>query len=381
MWKMLKSPKELQATSIRAAEWLATKAAKSVAESEKLATLQKEFESACLDAALKHRTHIFFDGAISEVANLQGFSTEEVKRDIARQQFLESKIAETQKQAAQILENLTATYPALIVNPFPNHVAKDFRKLLDQSIKQTTAEDTTAFIKKQLCIANSISPEIWQKFEPDCLNLASKHLLLKELNTKRAKVFEINASIPSGLSSALKISWDAVTPSFGRANKFGPHKLKWISTAWPKLEAYFNADIENAASSGLTSKDWHFWSIQHCDEKDSFVVDTGELPKPDINSMSEEEQQAHFYWQEIKERDEIIQRYDKTIGALKGVHPLPVAEIFRHQGFKILIEELGEEDENGSIPTREISITDLDKCSVEFTYRLHVNWGIDQLHP
>lgn len=372
---MLKSPKKLQATSKRATETQAAQTAKSAAEFEKLKRLQREFESACLDASFRRRTHIFFDHEVSKATNLQGFTVEEFKRDHVRQNFLASKVAETQQRVDHMLEGLAGTHPTLVTDPFPNRVARDFRDLLNLAIDQTTAEDVVAFIKAQLCLVTSPSKEIWQTFEPVCLGLASEGLILQAARIKHAKVAKTNAAIPDGLSSALKISWDAANPFFGKANEFSPHKLKWIAMIWPKWESYFNNDIEDAASSGLTSKEWLFWSAQYWGENDSFAVDTKHLPKPDTHLMSEEERQIYFYWEEIKERDRTTQRFDENQGALIGVHPLPVAELFHSQGYQVTVEELGDEDEDGNITSRQINIVDLDECSVDLTYRLKVSWN------
>lgn len=372
---MLITPKELQAAAQRAAEQKAAKEARSAEEREKLESLRRQFEAECLAAALRRKTRISFDPAILKVVDLRGFVIDEVRRDQAREQFLGSKLAETDALVASLLDSLVAEHPALTTHIFPNRLAKDFRGLLDRCINQESEHEVVSAIKRQLCLVTSFSSDSWEAFEGKCIRLARERMALEAVQIKHSKIAENNAAIPQGLNAALKISWDGAEADFGKAGEFSASKLKWIATVWPRWEKHFNADIEEAASVGMTSREWLFWSAGYWGEDDSFVVDVKGVQEPDVDSMTEEERRIYFYWKEIDERDDKVQRYDEEEGVLIGVHPLPVAEIFAYQGFQVKLEEREDEDDDGNIATRAIGIADLDECLVELNYKLLVSWG------
>jgi hypothetical protein len=374
---MLKSPKELNAIAQRAAERRATQEAKVALEFDKLEHLRKDFEATCLAAALLRRGNIFYETGASRVVDLRGFAVEEVKRDWARERFLASKMAETEKNFSFHLEALSAAYPELIKNAFPNRLAKDFRELLDLCVHQEKAEDVVASIRRQLSILTKLNLDSLGAFESDCLSVARERLLLEVVRSKHAKVAALNAAIPDGLDIALRVSWDAAVPAFEKVGIFSACKLKWISNIWPRWERHFNADIERVASSGRKSCAWLFSSAGYFGEENLFAVDVVGVQEPDIDFMSVEQRRNYFYWKEIEERDCKVLRYDEEEGLWIGVHPLPVAEIFTAQGFqvRVLIEDCRFEDDEGNYPTREIEIADLEGCSVDLNYRLEVDWG------
>ena len=372
---MLISPEELQAAAKRAAEQKAAAEAKAANDREIRDRLRKEFESACLSAALRRKTRISFNHAIADVVNLNGFAVEEIKSDLTREQFLARKRDEVESQVASQIVEIAAGHPDLVVKVFPNRLSKDFRGLVEHCLKQDTAEEVVAAVKRQLSLLTSFSSEAWAAFDGKCIVLARDCQLLDAVRMKHAKIAEANAAIPKGLAHALRISWDSATPEFGKFGAFSASKLKWISSVWPRWERHFNADLAKSASDGQTSKEWIFSSAKYWGEDDSFAVWIEDVPAPDVDSMSDEERRIHFYWKEIEERDGKIQQYDEEEGVLIGVHPLPVAEILSSQGFKVSIEERCDEDEDGNVEAKILSVEDWDALSVDADYQLSVSWG------
>lgn len=375
---MIKSPNELLAISQRAAERQAAAERKAEQERLRLENIKFRFETACIRTALQAKTSLIFDWDVSKAADLRSFTVEEVKKDLPRERFLASKIIDTEAKITQLADALTLEHPRLTRDLFPNHFGPDFFALLTRCMyKQSPAEVVTA-IRQHLSPLIKLDSDVWARFENCCLPIANESLLLQAARLKHATVAEINSGISDGIQNALKISWDAAQPEYKEARKVSASKLNWIAKVWPKWEKHFNSDIEYAAGEGKTSRDWIFHSASHFSEPESFMVFLNGENEPNLEFMSDEERWSYYYWKEINNRNNHSVKYIEQEGALIGVHPLPIAEIFELLGFQVVVtEEHGFEDDDDDFSSRAISTNDLEGCSIEFNYRVKVSWASD----
>jgi hypothetical protein len=373
---MLISPEHLREASRRASGEKLEMLKQQERANEAAARLRSQFEAVCITAALKKKTNISFDSRISRVRELGGFTVEELERDPAREAFLSSKIVAVRASLDSKLQILTKHFPELGAGCFPNQSARELWHLVEKCSTRGSAEDVLERLKSHPRIVACLSQAKRFDFLKQCKGLAEDSVLLREAQIKHARVSEVNAAIPSGCSTTLRVSWHSAEAEYGRAEILTAEKLKWISTVWPKWEQHFNSDLVRAASEGHSSHSWTFSSAGYWGDEASFVVDVGAPTEEDVSSMSEEERQIHFYWKEIEERDAKKQAYDEDEGLLIGVHPLPVAEILSVQGFQVKLLQLNDDTcEGEDAEELEISLADLDDCPTELSYRLEARWA------
>lgn len=193
---------------------------------------------------------------------------------------------------------------------------------------------------------------------------------------------ESRREIPTGGLTAVKVSWQNASASYAEAGAMSASKLKWISSVWPSWEKYFYADMVNMGAKGRTLAEYLFEGgegIGHC-AKFVVKIDYVSNSDDDVETMSGRERES---WKEIDEQYENMVPYYDEQGFLRGVHPLPLAEILSVRGYAVkavqgnpFVTPRGEDGGDPHGNDAGVPIVDLSLCSGQNDFLIQVSWDL-----
>ncbi|MDE2416225.1 MAG: GIY-YIG nuclease family protein [Burkholderiales bacterium] len=374
------SPQTLQRMSEEA-----LKHQKQIAQVEKQRLIEDQklvdaFYQATMAAALNRKSWVYFDQKIVSLLDLNEFTVEESRRDEARERFLKSEKDRYELNFTQAMLAAKESLPPSATRIYPNAYAKDFDALVAKCFHGESVELTVDKVIQILSKFSFLPVEAFHQSRGSIETVARAMFALEELNLKLLKVMECNREIPTDCHRAVKLTWADAVAEYGPYRVASAGKLKWVSAVWPRWEKYFNDDLEYAARSGATSRQFEFWVADDADQKFPYSVNLEGIDVPDKEDMSYEERQRFEYWQEIQEREYSSPVFVADEGYLMHVHPLPLAEILEIKGYQVSASlkhfDLDMSDEQiANTDNYQIAIGDLQGCTGGDSYLVSVKWG------